>query len=75
MWFGKQIQRPAKITNGGIEFTLKNTDFTYEVPEQEYLQFVGTTGNIIYDPVDMNKVLFTADNGRIRIICDAYQFT
>jgi len=72
--FGKRNERTSRITNRGVELQVNSTKFIYDVPEADYIKFVGTTGNVIYDPSDMNQVLFTADEGRIRILCAANQF-
>lgn len=73
MLYGKQHSHSTKLTNKGVQFTIQWQQFTFDVPEYEYTKFVGTTGTVLYDPSNLNQVLFTADEGRIRILCTANQ--
>ncbi|MFN4248950.1 MAG: Mu transposase C-terminal domain-containing protein [Flavipsychrobacter sp.] len=58
------------ITNEGITITIEGAKYTYQVPEELYLQNVGKTVQVVYDAQDMTRILVT-DGGTLRFI--AYQ--
>lgn len=56
-----------KITNRGITPSINCEERTYEVPEHLYLETIGRTVNVVYDPMDYSRILLT-DGGSLRFI-------
>lgn len=52
--------RPVTITNAGVNVTIGNKEFSYELPESwMYERLRGEKVNVVYDPFDMTRVLIT----------------
>lgn len=51
-----------KITNRGITPAINCVERTYEIPEQVYLQTIGATVQVIFDPMDFSRILVTNGN-------------
>jgi hypothetical protein len=59
---GTRHQHKNKITNRGITPAINCIERTYEIPEQIYLQTIGATMQVIFDPMDYSRILVTNDN-------------
>ncbi len=70
--FGIQHNYSNKLTAGGLKVTINKQPFTYDIPEEYYLDHVGKKVNAIYDPYDMSQVLITDGNG-LRFIAKEYE--
>lgn len=55
------------ITNRGITPAINCVERTYEIPEELYLQTVGKTVQVIYDPFNYSRILVT-DNKNLLFI-------
>lgn len=71
--FGTRHKWQNELTNGGIRITINGTEYIYDVPEVDYMRNVGKKMQVIYDPYNMSKILATADDGRVQIICPMYE--
>jgi hypothetical protein len=69
LWFGKVHEYSNQITNRGIEFTLKGRILSYDVPTVQYVQHIGKTIKVVYDPYDLTKILATDETQRLQILC------
>lgn len=61
------------ITNKGITITIDDRIYNYEIPDDQYLQNVNRKVQVIYDPMDMSRVLVT-DGNNLRFIAKSYKF-
>ncbi len=69
--FGQHHTYTNTITNGGIRVTLDGKQFIYDIPDELYLQNVGKTVQVIYDPYDYSKVLVT-DGASLRFVAKEF---
>jgi hypothetical protein len=56
-----------KITNRGITPAINGIERIYEIPEHLYLNTIGKTVQVVYDPMDYSRILVT-DNDGLRFI-------
>lgn len=64
-----------RITNRGIEPQIKNAQYSYDLPEAwMYEKLRGAKVEVIYDPMDMSRVLCT-NHDDIRFIAQTAQLT
>lgn len=56
-----------KITNAGLKVSINNRQFIYDIPDALYLQNVGKTVQVIFDPKDLSRVLVT-DGAGLRFV-------
>jgi hypothetical protein len=57
--FGTQHSHTNTITNGGLQVTINGQPFTYDIPDDLYLQNVGKKVQVYYDHFDKSRVLVT----------------
>jgi hypothetical protein len=69
LWFGKVHDYSNQITNRGIEFTLNGRLLSYDVPTVQYVQHIGKTIKVVYDPYDLTQILATDETQRLQILC------
>lgn len=72
MKFGFRHKNENRITDQGIKPTISGTQYHYEIPHEHYLHNHGKKVEIIYDPMNMNRVLLT-DNEGLRIVANTVQ--
>ncbi len=71
--FGTTNPRQQTITNRGLEVQINNNIYLYEIPNEYYLQTVGKTVQIIYDPYDFDRVIVT-DGNKLRFLATTAQY-
>lgn len=71
--FGKDHTHTNRITKEGIEATIDKIGYTYEIPEDMYLQTLGKQVTIKYDPVDPQVVLASTVDGSYRMVCSTFK--
>lgn len=61
--------RPEKnrITSNGLEISINNLEYRFDIPDQYYFQYKGKQVQTIYDPNDMSRILVT-DFASLRFI-------
>lgn len=64
--------RQIRITNMGVTPQINGSRLIYEVPAQLHLESIGKAVNVIYDPVDMSRVLVT-DGAGLRFMATTTQ--
>jgi len=64
---------PNTITNNGLLVTFNGRKVFYEVPDSMYMDTLGLTVNVKYDPYDMSKVLAISKDQKTRFVCHLYQ--
>jgi hypothetical protein len=70
--FGIQHDYSNKISNRGLTPTLNGIERVFEIPEEFYLDTVGKTVNVFYDPLDFSRVLVT-DGASLRFMAYEYE--
>lgn len=70
--FGSQHSHTHKITNGGLKVTINGQQFVYDIPDDLYLQNVGKTVQVTYDPYDYSRVLVT-DGANLRFVAREFE--
>lgn len=70
--FGITHPRPARITSAGLRFDIDKHTFTYDIPDEHYLQNVGKKFTVMYEPQNMDQVLITDKKG-LRFIAKAWE--
>lgn len=55
------------ITKAGLSITVGGRSFQYDIPDIHYLENVGKTVQLIYDPRDFSRVLVT-DGDKVRFV-------
>lgn len=80
MLFGKEHKHPKTgvllsntITNAGLEVTINGQKVIYETPKESYLDTLGLTVSVKYNPYDLNEILAVSNDGRTRFVCSKYQ--
>lgn len=71
--FGHEHSYKNKLTNAGINVTLKGQKITYDINKEDYLKHVGKTMQVFYDPYDLTTVLATMDDLRVQVLCPVYE--
>lgn len=71
--YGAKHQWTNELTNGGIRITVDGKEYIYDVPEVDYMRNVGKKMQVHYSPYDMSKILATADDCRVQIVCQLYE--
>lgn len=69
---GSKHTHTHTITNGGLRVNFNGQLFTYEVPDELYLQNVGKKVQVTYDPYDYSRVLVT-DGGNLRFVAREFE--
>lgn len=64
--------RRITVTNLGIAPQINGTKFLYEVPAQLHLESIGKAVEVVFDPVDMSRVLIT-DGAGLRFVARTAQ--
>lgn len=64
---------PNTITNNGLLVTFNGRKVFYEVPADMYMNTLGMTVNVKYDPYDMSSVLAISKDEKTRFVCKVYQ--
>lgn len=72
--FGQQHSYANKITNGGLKVTINGQQFIYDIPDDLYLENVGKTVQVTYDPYDYSRVLVT-DGDKLRFVAREFEKT
>ncbi|MFB6454452.1 Mu transposase C-terminal domain-containing protein [Chitinophaga sp. Hz27] len=70
--FGVRHEFTNTITNGGIRLTIQGKPYEYQIPDELYLQHVGRKIQVIYDPMDLSRVLVTDDH-QLRFMAHTYK--
>lgn len=73
MLFGKKHSHNNRISNRGLEFTINGHRMSFDVQPDDYVNLVGTTGHVIYDPYMMGQVMYEKADGSYRALCTATQ--
>lgn len=61
------------LTNKGLTPVINGAKMVYEVPAEHYLNTIGTTCKIKYDPYDLSKVLAISTDEKTRLVCTRYE--
>ncbi|MGN6601204.1 MAG: Mu transposase C-terminal domain-containing protein [Ginsengibacter sp.] len=56
-----------RITSNGLEITINNLEYRFDIPDEYYFQYKGKQVQTIYDPNDMSRILVT-DFSSLRFI-------
>lgn len=70
--FGTEHTHSHTITNGGLRVTIDGNQFVYDVPDDLYLQNVGKSVKVVYDPYDYSRVLVT-DGKSLRFVAHEFE--
>lgn len=70
--FGQEHSHSHTITNGGIKVSFDGQPFTYDIPDDLYLQNVGKKVKITYDPYDLSRVL-VSDGASLRFVAHEFE--
>lgn len=70
--FGQPHDHKHTITNGGLKVTFDGQQFTYDIPDELYLENVGKKVQVIYDPYDKSRVLVT-DGASLRFVAHEFE--
>jgi hypothetical protein len=62
--FGLQHRWTNTITDQGIMPTIAGRTYNFAIPEKYYLENIGKTVSVIYDPYDLSKVLVVGEGVR-----------
>lgn len=71
MLLGVPHTQTNTITNKGLTPAINCVERTYEIPNELYLQNVGKTVQVVYDPLDFSRILVT-DGNNLRFIARQY---
>lgn len=66
--FGELHAHKNRLTNRGIQFTINGHTRTYMLLEDAFADSIGQKYQVIYDPVDLSKIMVVADEGRRRFV-------
>lgn len=69
--FGEKHEHKNRLTNRGVNITVDSERYIYDIPDNIYLDVVGKTTQVTYDPEDMSSILVEDDNG-IRFVAQEY---
>ena len=61
------------LSNNGLLPVLNGVKMVYEVPAEFYLDTIGTTCKVKYDPYDLSKVLAISLDEKTRLVCKQYE--
>lgn len=64
---------PNTITNNGLLVTFNGRKIFYEVPADLYMETLGLTVNVKYDPTNLHSVLAVSQDKKKRFVCNVYQ--
>ena len=70
--FGQPHNHKHTITNGGLKVTFDGQLFTYDIPDNLYLENVGKKVQIYFDPYDKSRVLVT-DGDKLRFVAQEFE--
>jgi len=59
-----------KLDGRGIEISINNQKFHYDVPAKDYVQHAGASFQVIYDPYRMDEVLAVNDDGSVQMVLE-----
>jgi hypothetical protein len=66
---GTKHEYKNTITNAGLRVTFSGATYAYNIPDHLYLENVGKTVSVVYDPLDLSHVLVT-DGGGLRFVAE-----
>lgn len=70
--FGQPHNHKHTITNGGLKVTFDGQLFTYDIPDNLYLENVGKKVQVYFDPYDKSRVLVT-DGDKLRFVAQEFE--
>lgn len=66
---------PNEITNNGVKLQIENVKYQYLLPKELHQQLIGTSVRVIYDVIDMSRVLLVNEDKGIRIVAHNFDRT
>jgi len=60
------------ITNAGLTVTINGQKLIYEVPKELYLDTLGLTVKVKYNPYNLNSVMAMSEDEKTRVVCYQY---
>ncbi len=70
--FGITHPKTVKISQKGLVFDLHKQSYRYDIPDEHYLDNLGKTVKVMYEPHNMEQVLITDDRG-LRLVVSTMQ--
>lgn len=68
----RDLKYPNEITNNGVKVQINNVKYQYLPPPTQLQQLIGTSVRVMYDGIDMSRVLLVNEDRNVRVMAHTF---